>query len=302
MKQRLLTVAVASALALFAASASADVAGGTSNSANVAPTPASGLPFFAPDRAGLVFHNGGSFHIDLANGPIQYANAAIARGPDGSGNYYLRGEDIGFLPGLLFGDIAQVWRNDVVYNGKTTAINSIRQLITPQFPLAGLVPDFGGLVIATVPGSPVYFGEWSPKPAGSIPYASTDLNMGSNQRTVWYVGENPTGNNMPTLVNAQYSVIGINQHNPATANVYQGVLTANYASNAGSLSGSLTRSGSASVDFTGTSIYSNGTFDKVQGGNTIISGKFYGASANALAGIYTGGSTVQDHVAFGGTR
>ena len=296
MKQRLLTVAVASALALFAASASADVAGGTSNSANVAPTPASGLPFFAPDRAGLVFHNGGSFHIDLANGPIQYANAAIARGPDGSGNYYLRGEDIGFLPGLLFGDIAQVWRNDVVYNVKTTAINSIRQLITPQFPLAGLVPDFGGLVIATVPGSPVYFGEWSPKPAGTIPYASTDLNMGSAQRTVWYVGENPT-TSTPTLIDVKYNVIGINQHNPANPNVYTGVLNARYGTTTPGLTGSITR-GSDSINFAGTNITATGTFTN----GSSISGQFYGANAAALAGIYTGGSSAQDHVAFGGAK
>lgn len=296
MKQRLLTAAALSTLALFAASASADVAGGTSNASNVAPAESS-FPFTS-GKAGLIFNNSGSFAIDLAGGPIQYANSAITRGPNGSGNYYLRGEDIGFLPGLLFGDIAQVWRNDVVYNGQTTAINSLRQLITPSGILQGLMPNFGGLVIATVPGSPVYFGEWSPKPSGSIPYASTDLNMGSAQRTVWYTGENPT-TSMPALTNVQYNVVGINQHNPASPSVYQGVLTASYASGAGSLTGNLTRSGSTTVAFGGdTVITSSGTF--ANSANT-INGRFYGTNAAALAGIHTGGG-VQDHVAFGGTK
>lgn len=293
MKQRLLTVALASALGLFAVSAAAQVAGGTSNSANVAPA-ASSFPFTS-GKAGLSFHNGTSTAIDLAGGPIQYANAAIARGPDGSGNTYLRGQDINFLFGLVVGDIAQVWRNDVVFNGQTTAINSVRQLITPPALLQGLMPNFGGLVIASVPGSPVYFGEWSPKPSGSIAHASTDLNMGSSQRTVWYVGENPT-TSMPTLVDAKYNVVGINQHNPASPSVYTGVLNARYGTTSPGLTGSIAR-GSQSINFAGTTIAANGAFTN---GST-ISGQFYGANAAALAGIYTGGSA-QDHVAFGGAK
>ncbi len=295
MKQRFLNVAVASALALTAASALADVAGGTSNAANVAPA-ASAFPFTA-GKAGLVFNNGSSFAIDLAGGPVAYANSAIARGPASNGKYYLRGEDINFLAGLLVGDIAQVWRNDVVYNGQTTSINSLRQLITPPAVLQGMMPDFGGLVIAAVPGSAVYFGEWSPKSGGAIPTASSDLNMGSAQRTVWYTGENPT-TSMPTLVNAQYDVIGINQHNPESPSVYQGVLTANYGTGSNSLTGSLTRSGSTTVDFTGTSISSTGAFSN----QSTISGQFYGSGAQALAGIYTGTTGAQDDVAFGGKK
>lgn len=290
------TTAIAALFALGTGlAAAAPVGGGTSNSVNVAPA-ASAFPFDA-GHAGLVFNNQSSLQIDLAGGPIHYADEAIARGADGSGNYYLRGEDIGFLPGLLFGDIAQVWRNDVAYNGDTTTIHSFRQLITPSGILAGLVPDFGGLVVGKVEGSPVYFGEWSPKPGGTIPHASTDLNMGSAQRTVWYVGENPT-TSMPTLVNAQYNVVGINQHDPANPSVYQGVLTANYGSGSGYLNGSITR-GSDAVDFgtNATAITSTGAFSK----GTEISGHFYGSQAEALAGIYTG-ATPQDHVAFGGAR
>ncbi|MNI49469.1 hypothetical protein D3C73_1040810 [compost metagenome] len=122
--------------------------------------------------------------------------------------------------------------------------------------------------------------------------------MGSADRTVWFSGENPT-TNMPNLVNAQYNVVGINQHNPENPNLYTGVLTANYSTTAGSgnLGGALTRSGSAALDFTGTTINNVGAFTR----DTTINGQFYN-NANALAGIHTGGAGVQDDVAFGGAR
>ena len=229
-------------------------------------------------------------------GPIAQSNNAINRGPDASGNYYLKGSDINFLAGLILGNtqIAQVWRNDVVYNGDTTTINSVRQMIVPPLPF---MPDFGGLVIGKVDGSPVYFGEWAPKGPNYSAPDNADLNMSSADRTVWYVGENPT-TSMPTLVSAQYNVIGINQHNPENPSVYQGVLTANYGSGGGYLNGSITR-GSDAVDFGAgaTLISANGSFTN----GSSISGHFYGSQAEALAGIYTG-ATVQDHVAFGGAR
>ncbi|MFD2447864.1 hypothetical protein ACFSQE_04975 [Vogesella fluminis] len=123
----------------------------------------------------------------------------------------------------MMGDtkIAQVWKNNVSYNGDTTSINSVRQMIVPPALVSSIMPNFGGLVIGKVEGSNVYFGEWSPKGSNYAVEVSTDLNMGSAQHTAWYVGENPT-TTMPTLVNAKYNVVGINQHNPESPNVYKG--------------------------------------------------------------------------------
>ncbi len=292
MKRSLSRALIGASLALAASHApAATVLGGTSNAANVNPASST---LFGSGNAGLIF-NGGSAAIDLAGGPIAQSNNAINRGPDTSGNYYLKGSDINFLAGLILGNtqIAQVWRNDVAYNGDTTTINSVRQMIVPPLPF---MPDFGGLVIGKVDGSPVYFGEWAPKGPNYSAPDNADLNMGSADRTVWYVGENPT-TSMPTLVSAQYNVVGINQHNPENPSVYQGVLTANYGSGNNSLTGSIVR-GTDAVNFAGTTIDQHGAFAN---GST-ISGQFYGSQAEALAGIYTGGSSVQDHVAFGGAR
>lgn len=292
MKRSLSRALIGASLALAASHApAATVLGGTSNSANVNPASST---LFGSGNAGLIF-NGGSAAIDLAGGPVAQSNNAISRGPDASGNYYLKGSDINFLAGLILGNtqIAQVWRNNVVYNGDTTTINSVRQMIVPPLPF---MPDFGGLVIGKVNGSPVYFGEWAPKGPNYSAPDNADLNMGSADRTVWYVGENPTAS-MPTLVSAQYNVVGINQHNPENPSVYQGVLTANYGSGNNSLTGSIVR-GADSVNFVNTTIDQHGAFTN----NSTISGHFYGSQAEALAGIYTGGSSVQDHVAFGGAR
>ena len=295
MKRSLSRALLGASLALAASHApAATVLGDSFNDANVKAAPST---LFGSGNAGLIF-NGGSAAIDLAGGPIAQSNNAINRGPDVSGNTYLKGSDINFLAGLILGDtqIAQVWRNDVVYNGDTTTINSVRQMIVPPLPF---MPDFGGLVIGKVDGSPVYFGEWAPKGPNYSAPDNADLNMGSAERTVWYVGENPT-TSMPTLVNAQYNVVGINQHNPENPSVYQGVLAANYGSGGGYLDGSITR-GSDVVDFgtSDTAITHTGAFSNAA---LTISGQFYGAQAEALAGIYTGGATAQDHVAFGGAR
>ncbi|MFV0454783.1 MAG: Slam-dependent surface lipoprotein [Pseudomonas sp.] len=291
MKKQILALAIASALTSVSAVA-ATVSGGSSDPAKVAPGQSN---LFGSDHAGLSFA-GSSTVIDLAGGPVAQSNKAIARGPEANGKTYLKGKDINFLAGILLGNtrIAQVWRNDVAFNGDTTSINSVRQMIVPPLPF---MPDFGGLVIGKVAGSAVYFGEWAPKGPNYTDLASTDLNMGSSDRTVWFSGENPT-TSMPTLVDAQYNVVGINQHNPENPNVYTGVLTANYAAGTGTLGGSLARSGSATLDFAGTTIDNKGAFD---GANGNISGQFYN-NANALAGIHKAGAGVQDDVAFGGAR
>lgn len=178
---------------------------------------------------------------------------------------------------------SQTWKNKVAYN---TEVYAYRQIAAPS---PGF-PQFGGEVIAKVSGSEVYFGEWAPAKSGAQPTNSTDLNLSHANRTVWFVGENPT-TSMPALVNAKYNVVGINQYNPGTAaGVTSGVLTANYGGGSGTLAGSV-----GSISFAGTSIASNGSFAK----GSQIKGQFYGNNAEALAGIYTSGTT---KVAFGGAK
>lgn len=292
MQKQALAIAIVMTLGSTCAMA-ASVVGGSSAPAKVAPGQSN---LFGTGNAGLSFA-GSSTVIDIAGGPVAQSNNAIARGAESNGKTYLKGQDVNFLAGIVLGDtkVAQVWKNNVSYNGDTTTINSVRQMIVPPLPF---MPDFGGLVIGKVEGSAVYFGEWAPKGANYAALASTDLNMTSADRTVWFSGENPT-TSMPTLVNAQYNVVGINQHNPESPNVYTGVLTANYVANGSNnfLSGSLTRSGSTALSFTGTKIDSNGSFSRAGD----ISGQFYN-NATALAGIHTGGVGVQDDVAFGGAR
>jgi hypothetical protein len=289
MKKTVLTLALS--LISFATFA-AEVAGGSSTP-NLVQSGKSNL--FGSERAGLFFNNNSSTVIDLAGGPVAQSNSSVGRPADANGKNYIKGKDVNILAGILLGDtkIGQTWKNDVAYNGQTTSINSVRQMIVPPLPI---IPNFGGLVIGKVQGSAVYFGEWSPKGANFADVVSTDLNMSSASRTVWFSGENPT-KTMPTLVNAQYNVVGINQHNPESPNVYTGVLTATYGGGSGKLEGALTRSGSATLDFNGTAINSNGSFAK----SDQISGQFYN-NAKALAGIHTAGAGVQDDVAFGGAR
>lgn len=169
------------------------------------------------------------------------------------------------------------------------------------FAVFSAAPKFGGLVIAKVPGmgegNNVFFGEWAPR-AGNPPQNSTDLNMGDSRRTVWYVGDNPT-TNMPNLVNAQYNVLGVNKHTPGQNDFYTGVLTANYGTGSGSLTGTLSRPGD-NINFASTNIRSNGTFDNGKA-NEHISGRFYGSGAEALAGIVDRAGVDKD-VAFGGRK
>ena len=127
---------------------------------------------------------------------------------------------------------------------------------------------------------------------------STDLNMNDGNRTVWFVGENPT-TNMPKLVNAKYNVLGINKHTPGKNDFYSGVLTANYGAGKNELSGTISRAGD-SVNFAGTNIRSNGTFDNGKA-NEHITGRFYGNGAEALAGIVDRTGADKD-VAFGGAK
>lgn len=296
--------------------ASADVAGGSSNQAHVRDGESDIMPFGGGDP-GLSLSNDGkafSFYVNLENGPVTKINRKFGGTPiNGHNNWYgnadgtrnpqhLRAADV-FLPLSLFvrEPLGQVWYEKRHNN---TEVYSVRQMAElSRSGVAAKIPKFGGLVIAKVPGMPregnVFFGEWAPRKNGTAPDNSTDLNMGSSQRTVWYVGENPT-QNMPRLVNARYNVLGVNQHTPGRNDFYTGVLTANYGAGSGLLAGSISRPGD-SVNFAGTRIVSNGTFDNGEHAADKITGRFYGSGAEALAGIVDRAGVDKD-VAFGGRK
>lgn len=301
--QSVLTLAVAAG---FSLSAVADPLGGSSSS-HVTAGESSAFPFGA-GKAGLAFKDGlfTSASINLQDGPVMRIrnkhNATPINGTNPNANVngtlnpkYLTGADVP-LPLPNSTQIGQIWYEKRAHN---TEVYSVRQMVTlPNLPL---VPRFDGLVIGKVPGlaadQNVFFGEWAPKKGGTAAQNSTDLNMGSNKRTVWYVGDNPT-EHMPNLVNAKYDVVGINKHTPGKNDFYTGVLTANYGTNVNNnkLSGNLVR-GSDSISFANTTIANNGTFKN--SANT-ISGRFYN-NAQAIAGIVDRAGVAND-IAFGGKK
>ncbi|MCL9787470.1 hypothetical protein J4530_04545 [Neisseria subflava] len=291
-----------------------DGMGGTSNSQAVRTNKSDRLPF-GDGQAGLSFNAGNGFSttINLEKGPVQhirakyndrnqtpipingtdpYANVDGTRNP-----HYLTLRDVVPVIGWFYNPkLGQVWYENRHNN---TEVYSVRQMAEPAIPAA---PKFGGLVIAKVPGmngsdGNVFFGEWAPR-KGNPPQNSTDLNMADGKRTVWYVGDNPT-RNMPKLVNAKYNVLGVNKHTPGRNDFYTGTLTANYGTGSGSLTGSISRPGD-SVNFAGTNIRSNGTFDNGKA-NEHITGRFYGSGAEALAGIVDRAGVDKD-IAFGGRK
>jgi len=294
MKKSMIALSV---MALLGTGAAMAASGGSSNTANVA-VGNSNHVLFGGGNSGLKFENSLMGFIDLAKGPVNGSNTAIASKGQGA---IMTGADAGAPVSM---DIAQVWSASANQGTSKFMINSVRQVNT-----FFLAPQFGGLVIGQVAnasgsplavGSGVYFGEWAPRAAGTPPANSTNLNMGSSSRTVWYVGDNPT-TAMPTLVGATYNVIGIQgvgtaaDNLPTAPKLYGGTLTANYGGGTGSLAGSISN-GTNTVNFADTTITSNGKFTK---GNA-IEGQFYN-NASALAGIYKG-ATATSNVAFGGSR
>ena len=143
----------------------------------------------------------------------------------------------------------------------------------------------------------VFFGEWAPR-KGNPPQNSTDLNMADGKRTVWYVGDNPTGNTAG-LGSMTYNVVGINKHTPGRNDFYTGSVTARFGTaSTGTMEGSISR-GDDHIDFNKARITNkDGTFaDRTQG----MTGRFYGSGAAAMAGYTTRGTAgVGDDVAFGG--
>lgn len=302
MKKSMITLSVMALLGSGAAMA-AGVVGGSSS--DLVKTYAANHGTFGGGNSGLELNNYGTA-INIANGPVKGSNAAIAARGNGT---IMKPADLGMLPLPI--NIAQVWKASATQGTSNFVVNSIRQITALSF-----APQFGGLVIGQVAdangtplalGSGVYFGEWAPRAAGTPPTNSTDLNMGSSDRTVWYVGDNAT-TTMPTLTNATYNVIGIQgvgtaaDNLPTAPKLYGGTLTANYGGGSGTLAGSITN-GTNTVNFAGTTIGSTGKFGNGTGGVGVpgtIEGQFYN-NASALAGIYKGG-TAASNVAFGGSR
>ncbi len=291
------TLAGLSALLVAPAFAQAPNLQGGASSGQVMVAPSEFPPGEPQGYAGLRFVNSDgstSSSISILDGPIkQISWSARANQP---GSFYA-------TTPILPIRIAQVW-----YNNQNAAANiySLRQTLTPPFASA---PKLGGLVVGQVKaangaayaaGNGVYFGEWSPQVSSPSRGDSTDLNMQSGRRTVWYAGDNAV-TSMPALANAQYRVVGIRQTGvagnlPHAPNLYAGTLVANYGGGSGSLAGSIVRGGD-SINFAGTGISADGTF---RNDSHSINGRFYNNAA-ALAGIYTGPAAA-DHVAFGGSR
>lgn len=299
--------------------------GSSSNLQNVEAGLSEPLPFGA-GKAGLRFISDGhwSASINLQNGPVQHIRAKYndrnktpipINGTDPSANVngtrnpqYLTLHDVVPILGNWFINprLGQVWYENRAHNTEVYSVRQMAELSSSG--VAAKIPKFGGLVIAKVPGMPregnVFFGEWAPRKNGTAPDNSTDLNMGSSQRTVWYVGENPARNlsNM-TISKATYNVVGINNHTPGRNDFYTGQVTADFGSKA-VMGGSISRGDKDTLTFKDVSInLRNGTFTSTGTTNKEgITGQFYGTNAAALAGYATRGNGVGDDVAFGGKQ
>ena len=304
------TVLAALLMGAFGSALAAENIYGESSTNRVKTQKSDALPFGA-NRAGISIDSDGnnrySNSINLEAGPAQrirnkYGNAPINGGNqnanvNGTANpRYLQPGDINPIAGWFSKTkLAQVWYEKRANN---TEVFSVRQMADPKLPIA---PKFGGMTFAKVPtaATNVFFGEWAPRRGNSNQIAnSTDLNMNDGNRTVWFVGENPTAN-MPKLVNAKYNVLGINKHTPGKNDFYTGILTANYGTGKNELAGTISRAGD-SINFANTKIESSGKFDNHK--NTEhITGHFYGSGAEALAGIVDRAGADKD-VAFGGAK
>lgn len=313
MKASQLTLAVL-LTAAFGSAYAVEVQGGSSNTKAIKVGSSSLIPFGA-GRAGIAISNAAdgnhSFSVNLENGPARRIRDKYGRTPINGGNQnanvngaanprYLTPSDVNPVLGWFSSEkLGQVWYEKRANN---TEVFSVRQMaeLSDKGLLAN-APKFGGMTFAKVPtaATNVFFGEWAPRKGNSNQIAnSTDLNMNDGNRTVWFVGENPTAN-MPKLANAKYNVLGINKHTPGKNDFYSGVLTANYGAGKNELSGTISRAGD-SINFANTKIESSGKFDNHK--NTEhITGRFYGNGAEALAGIVNRAGADKD-VAFGGRR
>lgn len=318
MKASQLTLAIL-LTAAFGSAYAVEVQGDSSNTKAIKVGSSSLIPFGA-GRAGIAISNAAdgnySFSVNLENGPARRIRDKYGRTPINGGNQnvnvngaanprYLTPSDVNPVLGWFSSEkLGQVWYEKRANN---TEVFSVRQMAElSEKGLLKKAPKFGGMTFAKVPtaATNVFFGEWAPRKNGTAPENSTDLNMGSSQRTVWYVGENPTRNlsNM-TISEATYNVVGINKHTPGENDFYTGQVTADFGSKA-VMSGSISRDDKDKLTFKDVSInLRNGTFTSTGTTNKEgITGQFYGTNAAALAGYATRGNGVGDDVAFGGKQ
>ena len=303
----------------FGVASAGEIKGNSSDKNQVYPKESSALPFGA-GAPGLRFSTDGgksySNSINLENGPVtrirnKYGNRPInGNNPDlnviGTNNpHYLTIKDVAPVLGWFYNPkLGQVWLEKRAHG---TEIFSVRQMTEPKLPLA---PKFGGLVIAKVPnlpaGTSVYFGEWAPRE--HAPGAtSDDFLRNAQNRTTWYVGENPT-KNTKGLADATYNLVGVSGHTPGLNDFYTGSVKATFGTKeTGRLDGSINR---REQTFNGVRItadrlnFDGATIDNERGtffgGKGNVSGQFYGSGAEALAGYGT--SEKGNGVAFGGRK
>ena len=315
MKASQLTLAVLLAAA-FGSAYAVEVKGGDSSKGQLIQAAESDFLPFGSGAAGIKVStgNGLSNSINLEAGPAQrirnkYGNAPINGGNqnanvNGAANSrYLQPGDINPIAGWFSKTkLAQVWYEK---RANDTEVFSVRQMADPKVPIA---PKFGGMTFAKVPtaATNVFFGEWAPRKGNSNQITnSTDLNMNDGNRTVWFVGENPTGNLENLKISeATYNVVGINKHTPGKNDFYTGEITATFGTaDKGFMSGELKRTGDNDLSFKGVEIINtDGSFKSGAGNNEGITGRFYGNSAAAMAGYATRGNGVGDDVAFGGKQ
>jgi hypothetical protein len=314
MKASQLTLAVLLTAAFGSAAHAANVEGDSSNLTLIKPKISDTIPF-GEGAAGIQVStgNGLSKSINLEAGPAQrirnkYGNAPINGGNqnanvNGTANpRYLTPGDVNPVLGWFSSKkLGQVWYEKRANN---TEVFSVRQMADPLLPIA---PKFGGMTFAKVPtaATNVFFGEWAPRKGNSNQITnSTDLNMNDGNRTVWFVGENPTKNTR-NLAAATYNVVGINKHTPGKNDFYTGEIKATFGTgDKGSMSGALKRAGDKDLSFNGVEITNtDGSFKSIPGRNNEgITGQFYGNGAAAMAGYATRGNGKGDDVAFGGAK
>lgn len=301
--------------AAFGSAYAVEIEGKSTNNNLIRPQASDSLPFGA-GAAGIKVStgNGLSKSINLEAGPAQRIRNKYGNAPINGGNQnanvngvanprYLQPGDINPIAGWFSKTkLAQVWYEKRANN---TEVFSVRQMADPKLPIA---PKFGGMTFAKVPtaATNVFFGEWAPRKGNSNQIAnSTDLNMNDGNRTVWFVGENPTKNTR-NLATATYNVIGVNKHTPGKNDFYTGEIKAIFGtSDKGSMSGALKRAGDKDLSFNGVEITNtDGSFKSGAGNNEGIKGQFYGNGAAAMAGYATRGTDNNkgDDVAFGGAK
>lgn len=317
MKASQLTLAVLLTAAFGSAAHAANVEGGSSNPNLIKPKISDTIPF-GWGAAGIQVSSNGHFSnsINLEVGPAQRIRNKYGNTPINGGNQnanvngtanprYLTPGDVNPVLGWFSSKkLGQVWYEKRANN---TEVFSVRQMA--ELSEAGLLkkaPKFGGMTFAKVPtaATNVFFGEWAPRKGNSNQIAnSTDLNMNDGNRTVWFVGENPTKNTR-NLAAATYNVVGINKHTPGKNDFYTGEIKATFGTgDKGSMSGALKRAGDKDLSFNGVEINNaNGSFKSGAGNNEGITGRFYGNGAAAMAGYANRGNGKGDDVAFGGAK